>query len=81
MKPKIAQKGPYPVDLKKGWEYYWCACGLSEDQPFCDASHTGTGFKPVRFVAENDGKKYLCGCKHTHTPPFCDGTHNSLEEE
>jgi len=81
MKPKIAQKGPYAVELKEGQGYYWCACGRSNTQPFCDGSHTGTGFKPVLFRAEKSGKQYLCGCKHTKTVPYCDGTHNTLEDE
>lgn len=81
MKPKIAQKGPYAVTLKEGREYYWCACGRSNTQPFCDGSHSGTGLRPALFRAEKSGTQYLCGCKHTHTPPFCDGTHNTLEDE
>lgn len=76
--PKIAQKGPYPVEVKKGETYYWCACGRSGSQPFCDGSHKVTAFKPVAFTAEQDGTVYLCGCKHTKNPPYCDGTHHSL---
>jgi CDGSH-type Zn-finger protein len=76
--PKIARKSPYPVELKEGQKYAWCACGLSKNQPFCDASHKTTSFKPHIFVAESSDKKYLCGCKQTQNAPFCDGTHNKL---
>ncbi|MCW2308259.1 CDGSH iron-sulfur domain-containing protein [Rhodobium gokarnense] len=76
--PVIAQKGPYVVTVEEGKSYFWCACGRSKDQPFCDGSHTGTGFLPVRWKADASGEQYFCGCKHTRTPPFCDGTHETL---
>jgi len=77
-KPVIAQKSPIAVDVKKGQTYYWCACGKSAAQPFCDGSHKGTSFTPLAFTAEKDEKAYLCACKHTKNPPFCDGTHKEL---
>ena len=58
--------------------YWWCACGLSKNQPFCDGSHKGGPFTPVKFTVAKAEKLALCGCKRTHTPPFCDGTHKSL---
>ncbi len=76
--PVIANEGPYPVDVKAGKKYFWCACGRSDKQPFCDGSHKGTGFQPVQFEAEDDETVYLCGCKHTGEKPYCDGTHASL---
>ncbi len=78
MEPKIAQKAPFAVEVEAGNEYYWCACGRSNTQPFCDGSHQGTGFAPVAFNAEKTGKAYLCGCKHSNKKPFCDGTHARL---
>lgn len=75
---KIAQKGPFPIDVEEGKRYFWCECGRSETQPFCDVAHVGTDFRPVRYKAEKSGTVYFCGCKQTSTPPFCDGTHNSL---
>lgn len=78
MEPKIAQKGPFAVDLEEGQTYHWCACGRSKNQPFCDGSHEGTGFTPVAFAPEKSGKAYLCGCKHSKNKPYCDGTHNTL---
>ena len=75
--PVVAQKAPYAVDLEPG-DYYWCACGRSARQPFCDASHKGTGFKPVKLTVAKAETHYLCGCKHTATPPHCDGTHKNL---
>jgi len=77
-KPVISQKSPIAVEVKEGQTYYWCACGKSSTQPFCDGSHKGTSFEPVAFTAEKDETVYLCACKHTKTPPFCDGTHKSL---
>jgi len=75
---KVAQKGPYQVELKAGETYFWCACGRSQNQPFCDGSHKGTEFSPHRFQAEATGVFNLCGCKATDDRPFCDGTHNIL---
>ncbi|MBP8042161.1 MAG: CDGSH iron-sulfur domain-containing protein [Bacteroidales bacterium] len=72
------KKGPYAVDLEAGKEYYWCACGKSKNQPFCDGSHQGSNIVPLAFKAAETGKVYLCGCKRTQKPPFCDGTHTKL---
>jgi len=77
-KATIAQKGSYPVEVKEGETYYWCACGHSKNQPFCDGSHQGSSFEPVAFTAEKTSTVYLCGCKQTSHKPFCDGTHQEL---
>ncbi len=74
----VAQKGPYEVELEAGKTYFWCACGRSATQPFCDGSHKGTGLTPHRFEATATGTVFLCGCKQTGDRPFCDGTHESL---
>lgn len=76
-KPTIAQKGPYVMDLKPG-TYWWCACGRSKNQPFCDGSHKGSEFAPVKFELETAKQVALCGCKQTATRPFCDGAHKKL---
>ncbi len=76
--PIPAQKEPYAVDVRSGRKYFWCACGRSAKQPFCDGSHAGTGITPVMFAAETDEKLFFCGCKSTGQKPFCDGTHASL---
>ena len=76
--PVIAQKSSYQVELEEGKTYYWCSCGRSKNQPFCDSSHEGTAFKPVAFTAEKTGTVGLCGCKHTANPPYCDETHRKL---
>lgn len=76
--PHIAQKAPFPVELTAGKTYFWCACGQSKNQPFCDGSHKGGSFNPVKFTAEKTGKAWLCGCKQTGNQPFCDGTHKTL---
>lgn len=75
---QIAQKAPYAVEVVAGKEYYWCACGRSANQPFCDGSHKDRGIEPVRFVADESKTVWLCGCKATHNQPYCDGTHKSL---
>lgn len=74
---KIAAKQPVQIDLEKG-EHYWCACGHSNSQPFCDGSHRGTGIEPLAFTAEEPQEAYLCLCKQTKNPPYCDGSHNHL---
>ncbi len=76
--PQIAQKAPYPIDVRSGEKYFWCACGKSENQPFCDGSHQGSQFTPYAYKAEEDRTLYFCGCKRTASAPLCDGTHNGL---
>ena len=76
--PNIAQKAPFPVDVTAGKKYFWCACGKSENQPFCDGSHSDTEFTPIAYEADKDRTLYFCGCKRTAGAPLCDGTHNSL---
>ncbi len=80
-KPKIADTKPIAVNLEAGEEYYWCACGQSRNQPFCDGSHRGTKFTPVAFNVGEAQEAYLCQCKRTSTPPFCDGTHVRIDED
>ncbi len=75
--PKIAAKAPKAVELEPG-KYFWCACGESKNQPFCDGSHAGTGFKPMPFEITEKKTYYLCQCKHSENKPFCDGTHRKL---
>ncbi len=77
--PIVAAKSPASVQLKEGDTYYWCRCGRSKDQPFCDGSHKGTGLSPLEFKAEQSETAYLCRCKSTGSAPFCDGTHNRLD--
>jgi CDGSH-type Zn-finger protein/quercetin dioxygenase-like cupin family protein len=76
--PEIAHRKGFYFELKAGERYFWCSCGRSKRQPFCDGSHAGTGFSPVAFNAERDEEVILCGCKHTRSPPFCDGSHSNL---
>ena len=76
--PKIASPKSIKIDVKKGETYTWCACGLSNNQPFCDGSHKGTGFNPVSYTADEDKLVGFCGCKHSKTAPLCDGFHKTL---
>ncbi|MGA0840003.1 MAG: CDGSH iron-sulfur domain-containing protein [Pseudomonadales bacterium] len=76
--PVCAQKAPYPVEVSAGKKYWWCACGRSQKQPFCDGSHEGTGITPLAWTAEQDRTVYFCGCKQTAKSPLCDGRHNAL---
>lgn len=76
--PVIAQKAPFRVEVEAGKVYFWCACGRSSKQPFCDGSHKGTGFEPVRWQAAQTGPAFFCGCKHSGNKPLCDGTHKRL---
>jgi len=73
---EVPQNAPYPVEVEEGKDYYWCSCGRSKNQPFCDGSHQGTDFEPVAFKAEKTETVHLCGCKKTGSAPFCDGSHN-----
>ena len=74
----IAQKSPYAVEVEAGKKYFWCACGKSATQPFCDGTHKGSEFVPVAYTAEAAKTLYFCGCKATGKAPLCDGTHNKL---
>jgi len=76
--PTIAQKAPYGVEVEAGQTYYWCTCGKSQTQPYCDGSHQGSSFEPMAYTADTTGTVYLCGCKHTKSAPMCDGSHNNL---
>ena len=79
--PIVADNKPKAVNLKKGEEYYFCTCGRSGNQPFCDGSHKGTEFTPKAFTVDKDEEAYLCACKHTANAPFCDGTHKQFSDE
>lgn len=74
--PVRAGDAPIGITLEPGKSYFWCACGLSKGQPWCDGSHRGTGITPCKTAVEQAGECWLCTCKATKTPPFCDGSHN-----
>jgi len=75
--PKIAQRSPFVQPTAAG-TYAWCACGGSQNQPFCDGTHKGSGFTPVKVTIAEAKTVAWCGCKHSKHPPFCDGTHATL---
>ena len=76
--PEIPQKSPYAVQVEAGKSYWWCACGMSQGQPFCDGSHKGSEFRPVEYKAEESRTVYFCGCKHSQNGTLCDGSHKKL---
>ena len=76
--PVVAAKAPNKVVLEAGKDSWWCACGRSQKQPFCDGSHKDTGFTPMKYTAEKSGDHWLCACKHSGKKPLCDGTHKTL---
>ena len=76
--PVIAQKSPISIDVEAGKDYWWCACGKSKSQPFCDGSHSGSEFTPVQYTATESKTVWFCACKHTGNQPMCDGTHSKL---
>lgn len=76
--PHIPQKSPIAVNVEAGKTYYWCSCGLSKSQPFCDGAHKGSGFVPTPYTAEKSGTAYFCACKHSKTGALCDGAHKQL---
>jgi CDGSH-type Zn-finger protein len=75
--PVVAETSPAVLELEAG-TYFWCACGRSQKQPFCDGSHSGTEFAPVKFEQKEKGRVALCQCKHTANQPRCDGAHAKL---
>ena len=79
--PVVADNKPIAVELTAGDKYSFCTCGQSANQPFCDGSHKGSEFMPMRFTAEKDGRAFLCNCKQTGNAPFCDGSHKAISDE
>ena len=76
--PVIAQRSPIAAEVEAGKTYFWCQCGLSSDQPFCDGSHQDTEILPMKFAATESKTLYFCGCKATKNQPLCDGSRNAL---
>ena len=76
--PNIGGRAPLPIDVEAGKDYYWCACGKSSKQPFCDGSHKGSTFSPMKYTAGQTGRVFFCTCKRTGKQPTCDGTHKTL---
>ena len=77
-KPVIASRFPYPLPVKKGEKVFWCACGRSNSQPFCDGSHKETPFRPMTHTVKAGETYGFCGCKQSGNKPLCDGTHAKL---
>ena len=77
--PVIAQRAPMAIDVEAGKKYFWCSCGKSENQPFCDGAHKGTSFTPIVYESTSAQQVYFCACKHSKASPLCDGTHKDLK--
>lgn len=75
----VASKTPQPVEVESGKTYFWCSCGRSANQPFCDGSHKETSLTPLKYEAETDGTVYFCCCKQSGNQPKCDGSHQNLD--
>ncbi len=76
--PKIAGRAPLPIEVEAGKSYWWCACGRSKSQPFCDGSHKGSAFSPIEFKATESTKVFFCACKRSGKKPLCDGSHKRI---
>lgn len=79
--PTVAGREPIEIAIEAGRTYWWCACGLSKNQPFCDGSHKATPFTPVEYRADASRKVWFCACKQTGRRPLCDGTHKMLPSQ
>jgi len=77
--PIRASDTPFAEEVEAGKTYFWCACGRSQHQPFCDGSHKGTGITPVKHIAPESTTVFFCGCKSTASPPLCDGSHKKTK--
>ena len=76
--PEIAARTPFAINVEKGKDYYWCSCGKSKSQPFCDGSHKGSEFAPTKYSADESKTVYFCGCKQSDNGALCDSSHKSL---
>jgi CDGSH-type Zn-finger protein len=79
--PTVTDNKPLRVELTEGEKYFYCTCGKSLNQPFCDGSHQGTGFAPMVITAEKTGPAFFCQCRNSSNAPFCDGTHSKIPED
>ena len=78
---KSTQNAPYRVEVEEGKKYFWCSCGQSASQPFCDGSHKGSEFSPMVYEATSTGTVAFCGCRQSGNKPMCDGSHRVLAEQ
>ncbi len=76
--PEVGGQRPIVIEVESGKSYWWCACGRSKSQPFCDGSHKPTAFRPIEFKADKSEQVWFCACKRSGKKPMCDGSHKKL---
>ena len=76
--PTVAGRAPMPIEVEAGKDYWWCVCGKSAKQPFCDGSHKGSSFSPMKYTAPETKRAFFCTCKQTANAPLCNGAHKAL---
>ncbi len=79
--PTVAANSPIKVALEQGKKYFFCMCGRSSKQPFCDGSHQGSEFTPLAFTCDESKNYFLCRCKHSGNKPYCDGSHKQFDDD
>ena len=70
--PLRAGDAPIGIEVEAGKSYWWCSCGKSANQPFCDGSHKGSEFVPRKYDAAEARTVYFCAFKATANAPLCD---------
>jgi CDGSH-type Zn-finger protein len=67
-----------PQNARMTWNPIAELTRRSASQPFCDGSHQGTEFAPIKMDLPAAKTVAWCACKHSQNKPFCDGSHRSL---
>lgn len=78
--PVVRSLTPLRLEVTEGATYFWCACGRTQTEPWCDGSHKVTTIRPVKWVAPKSGTASVCACRATRRPGrvLCDGSHAAV---